>query len=175
MQLTLLVLAATCAAGAAERRISIADYRDRMAGAWIGQSVGVAYGWPTEFRFCGTLVPPRKMPKWKPEMINETFSQDDLYVEMTFLDTLDRRGLDVSPRLAGIDFGFGRGFRGSFLPGSGCGFRGFRGSFLHGSGCGLRGIRGLGGGLFVRAHERVSPVEPLRGRIAAPELLFELC
>ena len=105
MHAALALLAATIvAAGAAERRISVADYRDRMAGAWVGQSVGVAYGWPTEFRFCGTLVPPRKMPKWKPETINETFAQDDLYVEMTFLDTLDRRGIDVSPRLAGIDF-----------------------------------------------------------------------
>ena len=103
--LAILATAAVVAAsGAAERRISLADYRDKMAGAWVGQSVGVAYGWPTEFRFCGTLVPPRKMPKWKPEAINETFAQDDLYVEMTFLDTLDRRGISVSSRLAGIDF-----------------------------------------------------------------------
>ena len=88
-----------------ERRISIADFRDRMAGAWIGQSVGVSYGWPTEFKFCGELIPPEKMPpKWTPKTINETFTQDDLYVEMTFLDTLDRRGIDVSSRLAGIDF-----------------------------------------------------------------------
>ena len=88
-----------------ERRISLADFRDRMAGAWIGQSVGVSYGWPTEFKFCGELIPPGEMPpKWTPGTINETFAQDDLYVEMTFLDTLDRRGIDVSPRLAGIDF-----------------------------------------------------------------------
>ena len=98
------VAATTAVASPAERRISIADYRDKMAGAWVGQSVGVAYGWPTEFRYRGTLVPRNKMPKWKPESINETFAQDDLYVEMTFLDTLDRRGIDVSPRLAGIDF-----------------------------------------------------------------------
>lgn len=103
--LAILAAAAVVAvSGAAERRISLADYRDKMAGAWVGQSVGVAYGWPTEFRFCGELVPPRKMPKWTPEAINETFAQDDLYVEMTFLETLDRRGVDVSSRLAGIDF-----------------------------------------------------------------------
>ena len=105
---SLVILAATVvsvAIGQAERRISVADFRDRMVGAWIGQSVGVSYGWPTEFKFCGKLIPPEKMPpKWTPETINETFAQDDLYVEMTFLDTLDRRGIGVSSRLAGIDF-----------------------------------------------------------------------
>ena len=87
-----------------ERRLSVADFRDRMAGAWLGQSVGVAYGWPTEFKANGTLVPEDKMPVWKPELVNETFSQDDLYVEMSFLRTLETRGIDVSSRLAGLDF-----------------------------------------------------------------------
>ena len=87
-----------------ERRLAVEDFRDRMQGAWIGQSVGVAYGWPTEFRYKGVLVPEAKMPVWKPEAINETFSQDDLYVEMTFIDTLVRRGIDVTSRDAGLDF-----------------------------------------------------------------------
>ena len=59
------------------RSISVAKYRDKMAGAWIGQSVGVAYGWPTEFRKNGELFDWDKLPVWKPELINETFSQDD--------------------------------------------------------------------------------------------------
>ena len=36
-------------------------------------------------------------------MINQ-FNQDDIYVEMTFLRTLELHGLDVSIRQAGIDF-----------------------------------------------------------------------
>jgi hypothetical protein len=43
------------------------------------------------------------MPKWRPELINQ-FGQDDIYVEMTFLQTLERYGFDVSIRQAGIDF-----------------------------------------------------------------------
>ena len=81
--------------GVKTRSISVAEYRDKMAGAWIGQSVGVAYGWPTEFRKNGELFDWDKLPVWKPELINETFSQDDLYVEMTFINTLDTRGVDV--------------------------------------------------------------------------------
>ena len=87
-----------------ERRLAMGEFRDRMAGAWIGQSAGVAFGAPTEFKFAGKLVPESAMPKWTPGLINNTFIQDDLYVEMTFIDTLDRRGIDVSCREAGLDF-----------------------------------------------------------------------
>ena len=51
----------------------------------------------------GEIVPADKVPGWKPEMINQ-FDQDDLYVEMTFLRTLEQHGLGASARQAGIDF-----------------------------------------------------------------------
>ena len=92
------------AAAAENRVIGVEDFRDRMMGAWLGQSAGVAFGWPTEFKCKGSLIPDGKMPKWTPGLINETFNQDDLYVEMTFLGTLVRHGLDVTTRRAGIDF-----------------------------------------------------------------------
>jgi len=41
---------------------------------------------------------------WWPEMVNEAFGQDDLYVEMTFLRTLSVYGLDVRIGRCGIDF-----------------------------------------------------------------------
>ncbi len=92
------------AAGAAEfRRLSIEDYRDKMAGGWVGQMAGVGWGGPTEFRWKGKIIPEDKMPKWQPKMINQ-FNQDDIYVEMTFLRTLEEHGWDVSIRQAGIDF-----------------------------------------------------------------------
>jgi hypothetical protein len=43
------------------------------------------------------------MPAWSPEKINQ-FKQDDIYVEMTFMRTLELYGIDVSIRQAGIDF-----------------------------------------------------------------------
>ena len=89
---------------ATEITMTMEEFRDRMKGAWLGQSIGVAYGAPTEFKYNGTLVPDDKMPVWSPERINNTFGQDDLYAEMTFIDTLLRRGVDVSVREAGIDF-----------------------------------------------------------------------
>lgn len=86
------------------RRLPVKVYRDKMKAGWIGQIVGVAWGAPTEFRFRDEIIPVNKMPKWRPEMINNAFSQDDLYVEMTFLRSMEQYGLDVSMRQAGIDF-----------------------------------------------------------------------
>jgi len=85
------------------RRLPISQYRSKMAAGWIGQMAGVGWGAPTEFRFNGKIIPEDKMPRWKPETINQ-FRQDDIYVEMTFLRTLELNGLEASIRQAGIDF-----------------------------------------------------------------------
>ncbi len=85
------------------RRIRVDEYLDKMKAGWVGQMAGVGWGGPTEFRYKGRIIPAEKMPQWKPEMINQ-FKQDDIYVEMTFVRTLELHGLDVDIRQAGIDF-----------------------------------------------------------------------
>jgi hypothetical protein len=96
--------AATADKTTAFRRLTLAEYRDKMQSGWIGQIAGVSLGAPTEFRWRDAIIPADKMPVWKPAMINDAFNQDDLYVEMTFLRSLEQYGLDVSIRRAGIDF-----------------------------------------------------------------------
>lgn len=86
------------------RRLPVKDYRDRMKAGWIGQIAGVAWGAPTEFKWKDAIIPADKLPVWKPGMINDAFGQDDLYVEMTFLRTLEEYGIEASIRQAGIDF-----------------------------------------------------------------------
>lgn len=86
------------------RRLPLEVYRDKMQAGWIGQIAGVTLGAPTENKFITSIVPLDKTPSWKPALINGGFGQDDLYVEMTFLKTLELYGLDVSNRQAGIDF-----------------------------------------------------------------------
>jgi hypothetical protein len=85
------------------RRIAIKDYVDKMKAGWLGQMAGVGWGAPTEFRCQGRIMPAEDMPAWRPETVNQ-FNQDDLYVEMTFLRTLEQYGIDCSIRQAGIDF-----------------------------------------------------------------------
>jgi len=106
---SVVVLLAWTALPAAEetaqmRRLPLKVYRDKMKAGWLGQMAGVAFGAPTEFKWKGQIIPEDKTPKWNPNTINGSFGQDDLYVEMTFLRTLEVHGLDVSIRQAGIDF-----------------------------------------------------------------------
>lgn len=102
--LLIAVFMAASAHGQDSRRLPVKEYRDKMKAGWLGQMAGVAWGAPTEFNWKGAIIPADKMPPWKPETINGSFEQDDLYVDMTFLRTLEVYGLDVSIRQAGIDF-----------------------------------------------------------------------
>ncbi len=85
------------------RKLPVETYRDKMKGAWIGQMAGVGWGLPTEFDYIDTIIPEDEVPEWNDEMVNQQ-GNDDLYVEMTFLQSMEKYGTDVSIRQAGIDF-----------------------------------------------------------------------
>ena len=85
------------------RRLPVKEYRDKMKAGWIGQIFGVSWGAPTEGRY-QKVMPAEKMPLFKEDLVNDAFGQDDLYVEMTFLRTMEEYGYDVPIRQAGIDF-----------------------------------------------------------------------
>ena len=88
--------AASVAHAADTREISVPDLRSKIRGAWAGKCIGVAEGFPTEFRFQGKMVPADRLPQWKPEMVREALRQDDLYVQMSFARVLDDKGLDAT-------------------------------------------------------------------------------
>ncbi len=99
------VLMGCLCAGAGERVLTLEDYRDKMKAAWVGQMVGVAWGMPTEFKWNDVIIPADKVPVYQSDFpLKWAYNNDDLYVEMTFLKTLEDYGLDVSIRQAGIDF-----------------------------------------------------------------------
>jgi hypothetical protein len=85
------------------RRLSVAEYVDKMKAGWLGQMIGVGWGAPTEFKVKGEIMPDAGMPPWKADMVNQ-HGNDDCYVEMTFMKTLETHGFGVSIRQAGIDF-----------------------------------------------------------------------
>jgi hypothetical protein len=76
------------------RRIPRAALEDKIKGGWAGQMIGVAFGAPTEFQSNGTLIEGR-LP-WSPERVDNALHQDDLYVDMTFAEVMDRIGLDAT-------------------------------------------------------------------------------
>ncbi|HPS54048.1 MAG TPA: ADP-ribosylglycohydrolase family protein [Sedimentisphaerales bacterium] len=86
------------------RKIYVEDYINKMQGGWLGQMAGVAWGMPIEFQYNGVMMPEDKMPVWNTEHINRGFHEDDLYVEVCWMKSMDKYGYDVSPRQVAIDF-----------------------------------------------------------------------
>jgi hypothetical protein len=84
------------------RRISRAVLEDKIRGGWAGQMIGVSFGAPTEFRYRGRTI--EGPIDWKPENVANALVQDDLYVEMTFSEVMDRVGLDATTEQYGEMF-----------------------------------------------------------------------
>lgn len=67
--------------------------RDKIAGGWAGKMIGVTYGAPTEFQAKSRI---NEDPiNWKPSDIKGALWQDDLYVQLTFLMSMDKYGIDA--------------------------------------------------------------------------------
>lgn len=83
-----------------DARISLDDLRDKIKGGWAGQTIGVTFGGPTEFRFNGTMIQDYTPIPWYDGKLKETFVgspglYDDIYMDLTFVDVLEKQGLDA--------------------------------------------------------------------------------
>jgi hypothetical protein len=67
--------------------------KDKIAGGWAGKMIGVTYGAPTEFRAQNQTF--EDSIKWKPSDIKGSMWQDDIYVQLTFLMSMDKYGIDA--------------------------------------------------------------------------------
>ena len=78
------------------------ELRNRIAGGWAGKMIGVSYGEPTEFVYNGVI---NEDPiNWNPEALRRSINQDDLYVQMSFMMTMDEFGLDAPAEKFGEAF-----------------------------------------------------------------------
>ena len=75
--------------------------KDKIKGGWAGQTIGVTYGGPTEFRYMKRIIPDSVSIPW-PEAgyclrIFEAGPglYDDIYMDLTFVDVFDRYGIDA--------------------------------------------------------------------------------
>jgi len=75
------------------RPISTKVLKDKIAGGWAGKMIGVTYGAPTEFRAQERIYD--DSIKWKPADIRGSMWQDDIYVQLTFLMSMDKYGIDA--------------------------------------------------------------------------------
>lgn len=74
---------------------------DKIKGGWAGQTFGCTYGGPTEFKYNGRMIddtvtikwPEKGYCKWYYE--NQPGLYDDIYMDLTFVDVIDRYGVDA--------------------------------------------------------------------------------
>jgi len=75
------------------KTIPVDILRDKIKGGWAGKMIGVAYGGPTEFRYNSII---NEDPiDWDPTTIKNSIREDDLYVQLTFMMTMDEHGIDA--------------------------------------------------------------------------------
>jgi hypothetical protein len=95
-------------------RIPKAVLRDKIRGGWAAQTIGVTFGGPTEFNYNGTFIQDYEPIPWYAGYLKETYERspglyDDVYVDLTFVDVIEKQGLDApadtfAKALAGADY-----------------------------------------------------------------------
>jgi hypothetical protein len=75
------------------KTIAAKTLKDKIAGGWAGKMIGVTYGAPVEFRALGITYEDSII--WTPKDIRGSMWQDDIYVQLTFMMTMDKYGMDA--------------------------------------------------------------------------------
>ena len=74
--------------------------KDKIMGGWAGQTIGVTYGAPVEFRYNGTMINEYHPLKWYDGLLKKSLLEspgiyDDLYMDLTFVEVFEKEGLDA--------------------------------------------------------------------------------
>ena len=80
--------------------LSKSALQDKIKGGWAGQTIGVTFGGPTEFRFQGSMIQDYQKIPWYDGYIKRTMEvspglYDDIYMDLTFVDVFEKEGLDA--------------------------------------------------------------------------------
>jgi hypothetical protein len=80
--------------------ISKQTLKDKIKGGWAGQTIGVTFGGPYEFRFQGSFIGDYQPLVWDDSLVKKNLLRnpglyDDLYMDLTFVDVFEKYGLDA--------------------------------------------------------------------------------
>ena len=96
-----LLLAACSSRESGEITLTKDVLMDKIMGGWAGQTIGVVYGAPTEFKHQGTLIPDNQPISWGEGYVKHWWDRkpglfDDVYNDLTFAEAFEELGLDCS-------------------------------------------------------------------------------
>mgnify|MGYP002508406055 CR=1 FL=1 len=94
-----------------EVTMSKAELLDKIKGGWAGQTIGVVYGAPTEFKFRGTTIQDYQTIPWGEGYVMYWWHKkpglfDDIYNDLTFVEAFEELGLDCSQDSLALRFAY---------------------------------------------------------------------
>ncbi len=74
--------------------------KDKIKGGWAGQVIGCTFGGPTEYKFVGTMIQDYQSIPWDNDWIKKCYENDpglydDIYMDLTFVDVMEKEGIDA--------------------------------------------------------------------------------
>lgn len=84
-------------------RLSMQNYEDKVRGAWAGKMIGLSFASPYELVNKGEILD-FPLKSWNPVLVESSLKKSELYVALTFLHIIDRKGLVVTSNEAGSIF-----------------------------------------------------------------------
>lgn len=75
--------------------------QDKIKGGWAGQTIGVVYGAPVEFKYQGSIIPATQNIPWRKGYVKYWWDKkpglfDDIYTDLNFVAAFEKHGLNVS-------------------------------------------------------------------------------
>jgi len=105
-------VSASCSGGkTATAELTTGELRDKIKGGWAGQTIGVVYGAPTEFKFTGTTIQDYQPIAWNNHFVKYWWDKkpglfDDIYNDLTFVESFEQLGLDATTAQLAERFAF---------------------------------------------------------------------
>jgi hypothetical protein len=77
------------------------ELSDKIKGGWAGQTIGVVYGAPVEFKYQGSLIPDHQIIPWHEGYVKYWWIKkpglfDDIYTDLNFVAMIEKYGTGVS-------------------------------------------------------------------------------
>ncbi|MEI8048609.1 MAG: ADP-ribosylglycohydrolase family protein [Bacteroidota bacterium] len=84
-----------------ENTFTADQLKDKIKGGWAGQTIGVVYGAPVEFKYQGSIIPDYQNIPWREGYVKYWWDKkpglfDDIYTDLNFVEVFEKYGLNVS-------------------------------------------------------------------------------
>jgi hypothetical protein len=83
-----------------ENTFTADQLKDKIKGGWAGQTIGVVYGAPVEFKYQGSIIPATQNIPWREGYVKYWWDKkpglfDDIYTDLNFVAVFEQYGLNV--------------------------------------------------------------------------------